>query len=135
MVTAAQLVGKVSIEGDAEAKQKLKGVSETVKETSGGFKSMLGNALSFAAGYVAFDLVSRGVGFLKDQLADTVKVAMAHQDVLSQTAQVIKSTGGAAHMSAQAVADLAASLGDATRFGDDVTETGENMLLTFTNIG
>ena len=134
-ITAAQLVGKVSIEGDADAKQKLSGVSQAVKETSGGFKSMLGGALSFAAGLGIFNLASQAVGFLKDQFADTIKVAMAHQDVLSQTAQVIQSTGGAAHMSAQAVSELAESLGNTTRFGDDVTETGENMLLTFTNIG
>jgi hypothetical protein len=48
---------------------------------------------------------------------------------------VLKSTGGAAGMTATEVNDLATSLSEVTRFEDDAIVAGESMLLTFTNIG
>jgi phage-related protein len=53
----------------------------------------------------------------------------------AQLAAVIKSTGGAAGMTAEAVNGLANGLSAMTPFEDDAIVAGENMLLTFTNIG
>lgn len=134
-VTAAQLVATVSVTGAQQAKSDLKGVSDAVDQTQGGFKSMLANALSFAAGIGIFNLASQAVGFLKDQFTSTIKAAMDHQLVMAQTAQAIKSTGDASGMSAQAINDLAMSLSRVTTFSADTIQGGENLLLTFTNIG
>jgi hypothetical protein len=134
-VTVSQLVQKIVVQGDTEAKSKLSGMKQAAEETSGGFKSMLGSALSFAGGQAIFNLVGQAVGFLKDQTMDMFKVTMEHQDVLKQTADVIRSTGDASGMSAKQIADLADSLDKTKVFGRDAIETGENLLLTFTNIG
>lgn len=129
-VTAAQLVAKVGVEGDDSAKSKLTDVGSVVSTTGGIIKNALGGALSFAAG-----AAGQAIGFLGSQLADSVKDAMAHQQVMDQTAQVVKSTGGAAGMTTNALNDLASSLSHVTKFSDDTIQNGENLLLTFTGIG
>jgi phage-related protein len=51
-----------------------------------------------------------------------------------QTEQVIKTTGGAANVTAKHVDGLAMSLRKKAGVDDDVVHAGENMLLTFTNV-
>lgn len=75
-----------------------------------------------AAGAVAFGVAS-------------VKAFTEAQDVMAQTNAVIKSTGGAAGISAQQVSELATSLQGVTKFSDETIQTGQNLLLTFTKIG
>jgi len=53
---------------------------------------------------------------------------------VSQTAAVIKSTGGAAGVTATQIDTLTNSLKDKTATDDDVIRSGANMLLTFTNV-
>ncbi len=53
----------------------------------------------------------------------------------NQTAAVIKSTGGAAKVSAEQVRANAEALENLSTVDDKVIQDGENMLLTFTNIG
>lgn len=57
------------------------------------------------------------------------------QDAAAQLGAVLKSTGGVAGVSADMANDLAKSLQNVTRFSDEAILGGENMLLTFTNIG
>jgi phage-related protein len=135
MVVASQLVAKVSTQGVDTSKRELQSMGETVKETSGGFKSMLGNALSMAAGQAIFNMVGQAVGYLKNQVTDSIQAAIEHQDIMAQTAKVLKSTGDASGMTQQSLEDLATSLEKTTYFSKDQTEAGENLLLTFTGIG
>jgi phage-related protein len=134
-VQASQMIVRVATEGVDASKQQLKSMGQTVSETSSGFRSMLGNALSFAAGQAVFNLVGNAVGFLKNQVSDSISLAIQHQDIMTQTAKVLKSTGDASGMTQQSLEALASSLEKTTYFSKDQTEAGENMLLTFTNIG
>src|SRR5216684_2217802 len=131
----AQLVAKVSVEGDAEAKQKLQGVSDKAKETSGGFKEMLTHGLEITGVFAAFDLAKEGVRMLGDQIGDVIKVTEAHQLVAAQMVQVLKSTRDVSGMTADALDNLAQSFSKTTMFSADTVLGGENLLLTFTNIG
>src|SRR4029077_15173422 len=54
--------------------------------------------------------------------------------VAAQTEAAIKSTGGAAGVTAQHVADLAQSVSDYSAQDDEAIQAGANMLLTFTGI-
>src|SRR5581483_10583052 len=110
-------------------------VSQTVKETSGGFKSMLSNALSFVSGQVVFQAVGEAIGFLKNQTVDAIREAIAHQQVLAQTVQVLKSTKDASGETSTSLAALAESLSQLTPDSEDAIEQVENLELTFTNIG
>ena len=134
-VTAAQLVAEVTVNGVEAAKSKLESMGQAVEHVSSGFKSMLGNALSFAAGQAIFNLAGDALGFLKDQFAGCLQESMDAEQELAQTVQVLKSTHDASGMTADAIVNLAGSLSHLTEFTDDQIQVGENLLLTFTNIG
>lgn len=70
------------------------------------------------------------VGFL----TATVKAASDEESVLAQLNAVLKSTGSVAGVTAKQVTDMADSLSQTTRFSKDAVISGENLLLTFTNI-
>src|SRR5215831_9550273 len=66
-----------------------------------------------------------------------VKSFKAYEDVAkgaAQTAAVLKSTGGAANVTAAGIDKLTGSLMAKTGVDDDVIRSGSNMLLTFTHI-
>ena len=60
--------------------------------------------------------------------------AQEAQKVGAQTAAVIKSTGGAANVSASQVDKLASSLSRKSGIDDEVIASGQNVLLTFTKV-
>lgn len=65
-------------------------------------------------------------------MSDAVAEAQA---VMAQTDAVIRSTGGAAGLTADQIARMATELSRASTFEDEAVQKGENLLLTFTNIG
>jgi hypothetical protein len=65
----------------------------------------------------------------------SVNAAAESQSIQAQLNAVIKSTGGIAGVTTDKVNALASSLGSMTPFEDDAIVSGQNMLLTFTNIG
>jgi hypothetical protein len=96
----------------------------------GGLTKTLGGLGTIAMAGAAVGIAALGAG-----LAYSVGQAMEAQDIMAQTQAVIKSTGGAAGMTAQQVSQLATSLQNQSRFSDESIQSGENLLLTFTNIG
>lgn len=78
-----------------------------------------------------------GVGALGAALVAGIGDAREANIIMAQTENVIKSTGGAAGVTAQQVADLSGSLSAAagkSLFGDDQIQESANLLLTFTNL-
>ncbi len=75
-------------------------------------------------------------GFLISQVKFGIDALKQLDDVTTQTNAVIRSTRGAAGESAKAIRDLALKYEDLNATIDDkVIQSGENILLTFTNIG
>lgn len=66
--------------------------------------------------------------------AFATKALMENQRSMAQTEAVIKSTGGAANVTAKHVADLATSIASMSGIDDDAVQAGENLLMTFTNV-
>lgn len=129
-LTTAQLVANISVVGASEAQSALSNVSSSVDKTGGILKSGLGAALGVAAG-----IGTAAIGGLTAVLADSVKVAMQHQQVMSQTTQVLKSTKDASGETAQSISDMSEALSKTTMFSQDTIQAGQNLLLTFTGIG
>lgn len=78
-----------------------------------------------------------GVGALSAALVTGIGDAREANIIMAQTENVIKSTGGAAGVTAQQVADLSGSLSAAagkSLFGDSQIQESANLLLTFTNL-
>ncbi len=82
-------------------------------------------------------LAVKGFGMLSDAVTDGIADARHNAEIQAQTAAVLKSTGEAAGVSADHIADYASALSDAagkSLFGDDQIQQSTNLLLTFTNI-
>ena len=125
---------KVSFIGDAtqfrQVVQQIQQDADKVEQSSGKFGALggaitkLGIAAAGIGGFVA----------LKGALTDAVDAANESARVAAQTEAALKSTGGAAGVSAQQVGDLATALSKVAPFDDEVIQSGENLLLTFTNV-
>lgn len=97
--------------------------------------SRTGLAIGNALGIGLDRVVTAGVRTFFGAIRDGEQSLQALQAANAQTGAVIKSTGGAAGISAQKVRDLAESYEDLNAIIDDkVIQAGENVLLTFRNI-
>jgi phage-related protein len=134
-ISVSQLIAEVKVVGVEQGEAKLKGMGSTIEKTSGGFKGMLANAFSFASGMAIFNVASQAVGFLKDHFSDMFTLVTGHQAIMAQTAQAIKSTGDASGLTALSLNEMAVALSRTTLYSEDAVQRGENLLLTFTNIG
>jgi hypothetical protein len=118
----------------------LSGLGSKMQETSGHagvFGTALSGALSVFTGGAILGAVSSGFGALSNFIKGGIADAKDANVIFAQSEAVIKSTGGAAGVTAQQVADYASALSAASGkslFGDDQIAQSENLLLTFTNI-
>lgn len=119
-----------------------RGLSHVSREARGAERSIhalgkardhVGSGLSFAKAGVAgatiggFYELGRGIHFAGTEYAESVKAG-------AQTKAVIKSTGGAAGVTAKHVNSLATSLSKKTAIDDEQIQSSENLLLTFSKI-
>lgn len=75
-----------------------------------------------------------GVFELGKTLRESVEIAREEQKTLAQTAAVIRSTGGAAHVSAKEVEEYALKLSTQVGISHTIIQANENLLLTFTQV-
>jgi hypothetical protein len=117
---------QVRVEILADSRQLNRTLGQTEQRFKG-FGSSIGRIGGAMAGAFAGVAVIGGIkGF--------VAAARESQAVARQTEAVIKSTGGAAKLSAQGFADLAASISKKVAVDDDVIQSGQNILATFTQV-
>lgn len=116
---------------DAE-KELIKTSAKVEKQNKG-----IGNSLSELKGnYLnVSSMIKDAAGMLGAAWDQTIAQSLRAQEIDAQTANVIKSTGGAAGVSAKQVKQYADELMNVSGIDDEVVRGGENMLLTFTNIG
>ena len=105
------------------------GFSEAGKSSDsfGSRLKSLGKAAVVAGGAAGLAVLTATLKTGIDELTETAKVS-------AQTQAVLKSTGGAAHVTAQQVKDLADQLSLKTTYDHNAIQSGENLLLTFRNV-
>jgi hypothetical protein len=103
--------------------------SATLDKFGGG----LGNVSKLGA-VAAASIAALGVATVAFGVAST-KAFMESELAIAQTNAVLKSTGGAAGVTADMVDKLSSSIEKNTRYSDEQVRSAQNMLLTFTNIG
>ena len=96
-----------------------------------GFNGAIGGIVSrsagvFAAGFAAIQGAKVFASFINDA-RESAKVARV-------SAQVVKSTGGAAKITADQMGNLATAISNKTGADDEAIQSGENLLATFTNV-
>lgn len=130
---ALEQIGLQAILEDKNFQQGLKrytdGVGQMTKLTDGAASAISG-AFKIATGALLV-----GAGAAVAILGTSLKAAADAEQVAAATDAVLKSTKGVAGLTTQAVTDLATALSEVTPFEDDAVQGGENLLLTFTNIG
>ena len=130
-MAAAELAFIVKAIDDASGP--LKGINGELDNTHG--KASKLGALFKGAFAVGAGVAVAGVAALGAVLGSSVKEAMAAEEVTAQLNAVLKSTGGVAGVSADAINDHALALSQVTRYEDDAIVGADALLLTFTKIG
>lgn len=97
------------------------------KGMSAGF---LGAAGKIAGPLAALFAVDKIAGFFTEANAE----AREAQKVGATTTQIVKSTGGAAKITASQVGDLATAISNKAGVDDEAIQSGANLLLTFKNV-
>lgn len=105
-------------------------ISGELKSFGAGASQFLGSAVQAASRVAIAGLAGVGVAAFT-----SVKAFMESENAVTQLNAVLKSTKGVAGITAEAANGLASSLQKVTKFSDEAILGGENMLLTFTNIG
>lgn len=121
---AAQLVIQIVADA-AKAKRVLSDTSGDV-EHLGTQTSNMGAVMAAGAAAGLAGLVALGVGAF-NAAAESAKIGR-------ETERVIRTTGAAAWTSADQVTALAGAISDKTGVDDEAIQSGENLLLTFTNV-
>lgn len=96
--------------------------------------SLKGTALKFAGIVGAAALAGKAVQSFGQFLGDSITEARESEKVGKTTAAIIKSTGGAAKVSAAQVGDLAEAISVKAGVDDEAIQTGANLLLTFKKV-
>lgn len=125
--TASAVLNKLTTQVDSLGKSsdKAKGPLSKLQEGLGGLAKVGFEAFGIQK---AFDISGEAIrGFFED--------AVNSEAVHKQLEAVIESTKGVAGVTAEAADELATSLSRVSPFEDEAIVSGENMLLTFTNIG
>lgn len=112
-------------------------------QASSVIKNIEGNVNSFASKLKENEATFKGLaavgtaafGAISYAVYESVKAAQESAQVQAQLGAVLKSTGGAAGVTADMALKLSKELQRTSTVGDEAVLAGENMLLTFTNIG
>jgi len=101
-------------------------LDSSTKKTGGVFSQTFGSIMPLAAAAAGAAVLKFGVDSIN--AFKESEAAMAHNNA------VLKSTGGAANVTAQDVLGLAAKLRDMSGADDEAIQASENLLLTFTKV-
>lgn len=103
---------------------------ETVDRGSG----RVGKSLAAVGKTAAFVGATGGFAVLGVGIKKAIDEGIEAQKTMKQTEAVLKSTGGAAGVSAKQISDLANRLSLMAGIDDELIQKGENLLLTFRNV-
>lgn len=105
------------------------------KGAAGVQKSTESMSTSIFKGNLAFEAVKQAIGAVVNVAKQSAAAFIQSEKASAQLNAVLKSTKNAAGLSATEIKNMAASLQRTTTFEDDAILSGQNLLLTFTNIG
>lgn len=112
-----------------------KGFTSAIKSAQGDVKGLEKSGSSMGkAMKVAGAVAVVGIAGLAAGLYSCAKEAIESEKVHAETAAILKTTGGAAKITAGEIEKLSGKIRDKTGYDDEAVQSGANMLLTFTNV-
>lgn len=127
----------VAISGDyndKDIKRAMRDLASLQKDAGGtesGFAKLGKSAIGLGA---AFGVGFAGIQGLANVLRDSIAEAQEAIKVNAATAQIIESTGAAANVTADQVADLSQRLSEQIAVDDELIQSSANLILTFKNV-
>ena len=103
---------------------------QETERTSKKMKSAARAVGGLAGAYAALGAGQKAIDFMKSAVAE----ARESEKVNKLTAQTIKTTGGAAKVTATEIGSLATAISNKTAVDDEAVQSGSNLLLTFKNV-
>jgi len=128
------LTGKLDKLGNEFEKFSKEATTETKKVKSGLGDIFKGTLMSGGI-LMGMNALIGGLGRLKGEIKEWVTLAETQQRAEKNIEQTIRSTGGAAGLTATELKNMASELQNVTRVGDETIMRGQGLLLTFTGIG
>ena len=123
----------ISVKDDASAK--LQGIGKSGAAMGGELKKGLGGAVQALTGLSLSSIgVAGAITGVALALKYSVEQAAEAQKIMAQTEAVIKSTEGAAGLTAEAIGEMADRLSKLNAVDDETVQKGANVLLTFKSI-
>jgi len=131
------------ISGATKEFKKLEGIlgdmktqaKKSISPIKGLYKQFALGAGYMAGAVVAFQSISRAVEGFTQFLGNAVGAANEYERATAQLESVLKSTGGVAGLTKDALISLADSMQNLTTYSNTQVLAAENLLLTFTKIG
>lgn len=108
-----------------EVQDDARGAGAAIKK---GFEDAVPASQALAVGVAAIGAAAVGFGVM------SVKAFMEAEDASAQLDAVLKSTGGAANVTKDALLEQATALQSVTKFSDEAVQATQAILLTFTNL-
>jgi len=124
-----------NMKGAGDAARKFKGDAQAVEKGGATVKNAFGGMGSAITGFLAGGALLTAGYKLAEFLRSSVVEAEAAAKAQAQLEAVIRSTGGAAGVTAQDVNDMAAELMKLTGVEDDLIVKQSAVMLTFTKVG
>lgn len=118
MATTGNVKVRVEAEGAQAAAQDVRGVGASMTELN-----------------QTVELVKNAYNALSSALGELMDIYAVQEQAEARLEQVIRSTGGAAGVTAEEMKAMASELQNVTTFGDEATIGAQSLLLTFTRIG
>ncbi len=123
----------ITVEVLAEVRKMTEGI-DTVNKQLGNVEKASKSASGVLKGALAADLIAGGVSAIKDGLTEAYDAVREQDRLAAQTAATLKSTGGAAGVTAGQITDLADSLEKKSLIDAEAIQNGANLMLTFTGV-
>lgn len=118
-----------------EGARNLQNVDRDMQKVGASADSVKGRLKSaFSPTNLAIGGITAAIGIVTTGLAVAAKELLENERLNAQTAAAIKSTGGAARVSAKHIEDFAEGLEASTTIERQTVQAAQNMLLTFTKI-
>ena len=121
---------------DRSASKAMKHVGESADHAGSKIDGMSkrGAAGAVALGTAMGGIALEGIHMLVGGIGDMVAGAREQEATMGRINQVIKTTGGAAHVTASSVDELATSISNKTGIDDDAIKSSAALMLTFTGV-
>ena len=113
-----------------KATEAVKKSADQAKKTGRAFTGLAGSVKGLVGAYLGI----QGIRIATQFLVGTAQAAIVQEQALTKLQAVVKSTGGSAGFTAEALAQMAGSLQKTTIFGDEAIINMQALLATFTQV-